>query len=210
MGNKIITLPIMREHRPGIENDTIPSHRSINGESDNSLTLKQFQCGLELLQEAAREHLPDDLLTDSGVVGASAENWGRYKQIVLRAIEIDGEPWLVGKDVATALRYENPTKAIRDHVEKEDKIMGVQNVTPSVKDSMGRNQYPTWINESGLYSLTFSSHLPDAKKFKRWVTSEVLPAIRKVEAAQNPVSTSFWTGQLCKRYNHALQQSLLL
>lgn len=74
MGNKIITLPIMGEHRPGMENDIIPTHRTINGEPDNSLTLKQFQCGLELLQEAASEYLPDDLLTDSGVVGASAEN----------------------------------------------------------------------------------------------------------------------------------------
>jgi len=86
---------------------------------------------------------------------------------------------MVGKDVATALGYENPTKAIRDHIDNDDKKMGVQNVTPSIKDIMGRDQYPTLINESGLYSLVLSSKLPGAKKFKRWVTHEVLPSIYK-------------------------------
>ena len=93
MGSKIITLPIMGEHRPGMENDTIPSRRSTNGEPDNSLTLKQFQCGLELLQEAASEYLPTNLLNDSGVVGASAENWGRYKQIVCGIFAADDDGW---------------------------------------------------------------------------------------------------------------------
>lgn len=97
----------------------------------------------------------------------------------IRTLTIDGEPWFVGKDVAERLGYENPTKSIRDHVDEEDKKMGVQNVTPSVTDSLGRIQYPTWINESGLYSLVLSSKLPTAKAFKRWVTSEVIPAIRK-------------------------------
>lgn len=97
----------------------------------------------------------------------------------IRVVELDGEPWLVGKDVALGLKYENPTKAIRDHVMAEDKIMGVQNVSPSITDTMGRLQYPTWINESGLYSLILSSKLPGAKRFKRWVTHEVLPALRK-------------------------------
>ena len=97
----------------------------------------------------------------------------------LRTVEIDGEPWFVGKDVATALGYADATKAVRDHVEKEDKIMGVQNGSPSIKDNFGRIQYPTWINESGLYSLILSSKLPSAKEFKHWVTSEVLPSIRK-------------------------------
>ena len=96
----------------------------------------------------------------------------------IRVIEHDGEPWFVGKDVAEILGYENPTKAIRDHVDDEDK-MGVQNVTPSIIDALGREQWPTWINESGLYSLVLRSNLPTARQFKRWVTSEVLPAIRK-------------------------------
>ena len=89
----------------------------------------------------------------------------------LRTLTIDGEPWFVGKDVAEALGYFNTSKAIRNHVSEEDK-MGVQNVTPSVTDSMGRTQYPVWINESGLYSLILSSKLPSAKDFKHWVTSE--------------------------------------
>ena len=97
----------------------------------------------------------------------------------VRTVVIDGEPYFVGKDVATALKYENPQKALRDHVDNEDKKMGERNVTPSIKDSLGRDQYPVFINESGLYSLVLSSKLPTAKKFKRWVTSEVLPAIRK-------------------------------
>lgn len=97
----------------------------------------------------------------------------------VRTVTIDGEPWFVGKDVAIALGYENASKSIRDHVDKEDKKVGVQNVTPSVKDSLGRIQYPTWINESGVYALIFSSRLPSARRFKRWVTSEVIPSIRK-------------------------------
>ena len=90
----------------------------------------------------------------------------------IRTVEIDGEPWLVGKDVALALGYKNPQEAIRDHVDTEDK--GVSEIlTPG-----GRQKLPI-INESGLYSLVLSSKLPSAKKFKRWVTSEVLPSIRK-------------------------------
>lgn len=94
----------------------------------------------------------------------------------VRVVEMDGEPWLVGKDVAAALGYANPRKALDDHVDPEDKQKG-DGVT--IRDSIGREQHPTVINESGLYSLVLSSKLPTAKKFKHWVTSEVLPAIRK-------------------------------
>jgi hypothetical protein len=80
----------------------------------------------------------------------------------VRVIEREGEPWFVGKDVAEVLGYENPTKAIRDHVDAADKLMGVQNVTPSIKDALGRDQFPTWINESGLYCLIIASKLPNA------------------------------------------------
>lgn len=97
----------------------------------------------------------------------------------VRVVTIDKEPWFVGKDVAMALGYENPRKALRDHVDNEDKKMGERNVTPSIKDSLGREQYPVLINESGVYVLIFGSKLPTAKKFKHWVTSEVLPDIRK-------------------------------
>lgn len=89
----------------------------------------------------------------------------------VRTTVIDGEPWLVGKDVAVALGYTNPQKAIRDHVDTEDTTV---NESFTVNGTKG-----VLINESGLYSLVLSSKLPTAKKFKRWVTSEVLPAIRK-------------------------------
>ena len=91
----------------------------------------------------------------------------------IRTIEKDGEPWFVGKDVAAALGYERPTKAILDHVDDEDK-----DEVP-IQDSIGRSQNTPIINESGLYSLVLSSKLPGAKQFKRWITSEVIPSIRK-------------------------------
>ena len=97
----------------------------------------------------------------------------------MRTVIKDGEPWFVGKDVAEILGYEKPTKAISDHVDEEDKKMGPRNGAPSIIDTLGRKQYPVFINESGLYSLILSSKLPGAKRFKHWVTSEVLPAIRK-------------------------------
>lgn len=90
----------------------------------------------------------------------------------VRTMEINGEPYFVGKDVAEILGYANTSKALIDHVDDEDKL---NNETLS---SLG--QRGGWlINESGLYSLILSSKLPTAKKFKRWVTSEILPAIRK-------------------------------
>ena len=98
----------------------------------------------------------------------------------VRTVEIDGTPWLVGKDVAVALGYKNPGKAIIAHVDDEDKRL---EMLPQGTDSQNGNLSPTsktaLINESGLYSLVLSSKLPKAKAFKRWVTSEVLPALRK-------------------------------
>ena len=92
----------------------------------------------------------------------------------IRTVAIDGEVWFVGKDVAEILGYSNTRKALADHVDEEDKMDGV-----TIRDSIGREQKPVCINESGLYSLILSSKMPNAKKFKRWVTSEVLPSIRK-------------------------------
>ncbi len=103
----------------------------------------------------------------------------------LRTVEIKGEPWFVGKDVAEALGYTNPQKAIRDHIDEMDKKMGERNVTPCITDNVGRQQYPTFINESGMYALIFGSKLESAKQFKHWVTSEVLPSIRKHGAYMN-------------------------
>ena len=90
----------------------------------------------------------------------------------IRTITIDGEPWFVGKDVAEVLGYSNPRDALSKHVDAEDK--GVANC-----DTLGGTQEMTIINESGLYSLIISSKLPSAKAFKRWVTADILPAIRK-------------------------------
>lgn len=91
----------------------------------------------------------------------------------VRTVEIDGTPWLVGKDVATALGYAKPQNAISRHVDPED-----QKVAP-IQGTPGGEQEMLIINESGLYSLILSSKMPKAKAFKRWVTSEVLPAIRE-------------------------------
>ena len=90
----------------------------------------------------------------------------------VRALEVDGTPWFVGKDVAEILGYQNPSEALSDHVDDEDKL------NSKTLSSLG--QRGGWlINESGPYSLVLSSKLPGAKAFKRWVTSEVLPSIRK-------------------------------
>lgn len=90
----------------------------------------------------------------------------------IRALSIDGEPWFVGRDIAERLGYTNPQKAIRDHVDTEDK--GVNEM-----DTPGGRQQILIINESGLYSLVLSSKLPSAKAFKRWITHDVIPTIRK-------------------------------
>ena len=91
----------------------------------------------------------------------------------VRSLLINSEPWFVGKDVADVLGYKNQNDALSKHVDGEDKD------TIAIRDSIGRNRNTPIINESGLYSLVLSSKLPSAKKFKRWVTSEVLPALRK-------------------------------
>lgn len=90
----------------------------------------------------------------------------------IRTTEQNGEPWFVAKDIAERLGYSNPNEAIQDHVDEEDKL------NSKTLSSLG--QRGGWlINESGLYSLVLSSKLPNAKKFKRWVTSDVLPSIRR-------------------------------
>lgn len=96
------------------------------------------------------------------------ERFGR-----VRGIEIDGESWLVGKDVAERLGYSNPRDALAKHVEPEDKN------TVAFRDGTSGNPNVTIINESGLYSLVLSSKLPEAKAFRHWVTHDVLPALRK-------------------------------
>lgn len=111
----------------------------------------------------------------------------------LRTVEINGTPWLVGKDVAIALGYKNPQRAIRDHVDTEDQGV-TKTVTPSGEQEM------LIINESGLYSLILSSKMPKAKAFKHWVTSEVLPTIHKTGAYE-----SFQAKQHIEQLNAAIQ-----
>lgn len=97
----------------------------------------------------------------------------------VRVVERDGEPWFVAKDVAERLGYANPNEAIQDHVDEEDKL------NSKTLSSLG--QRGGWlINESGLYSLVLSSKLPNAKQFKRWVTHDVIPAVRKHGAYLTP------------------------
>lgn len=96
-----------------------------------------------------------------------------FEGIEIRTVMRNNTPYFIGKDVAEGLGYKRPTKAIADHIDDEDK-----DEVP-IQDSIGRSQMTPIINESGLYSLILKSNLDTAKRFKRWVTSEVLPSIRK-------------------------------
>ena len=98
----------------------------------------------------------------------------------IRTVEVNGEPWLVGKDVALALGYKDTVNALKAHVDEEDKKGGWRITTPSGVQEM------TIINESGLHAMVLSSKLPTAKKFRRWVTAEVLPSIRRHGAYMTP------------------------
>ncbi|HHO1840388.1 TPA: BRO family protein [Staphylococcus aureus] len=102
-----------------------------------------------------------------------------FEELPVRTLEVDGEPYFIGKDVADILGYANGRDALSKHVDAEDKL-------PSQIATAGQNRNITIINESGLYSLIFSSKLENAKRFKRWVTSEVLPTLRKTGAYQVP------------------------
>ena len=97
----------------------------------------------------------------------------------IRTVEQDGGIWFVGKDVAEALGYSNPSNAVISHVDDEDKLR------TQIKYA-GQNREVSIINESGLYSLVLSSKLPSAKAFKRWITSEVIPSIRKTGSYNKP------------------------
>lgn len=105
-----------------------------------------------------------------------------FRENEVRTLLIDDEPYFVGKDVATVLGYVKPRNAIATHVDEDDK-----KVAP-IQGDVGGTQEMTIINESGLYSLVLSSKLPQAKEFKRWVTKEVLPTIRKTGGYQVPTN----------------------
>lgn len=125
----------------------------------------------------------------------------------VRAVEINGEGWLVGKDVTEALGYVNTTDALTKHVDQEDKqlIQRSQFATLEIP-----NRGLMVINESGFYSLILRSDMPNAKKFKRWVTSEVLPQIRKtgVYSPNNQLALSEFKGQVITLVNDIVSEKI--
>lgn len=121
----------------------------------------------------------------------------------IRTVTIDNEPWLVGKDVAEALGYKNTKDAISSHVDVDDKRIIQRSDIATLENHLPKSAFPynftsaeipnrglTVINESGLYALIFGSKLESAKRFKHWVTSEVLPTIRKTGGYRKPMSTA--------------------
>ena len=119
----------------------------------------------------------------------------------MRMMTIDGEPWFVGKDVAEALGYSNTKDAVITHVSEEDKRIIQRSEIATIENHLPKDVFPvnfvradipnrglTFINESGLYALIFGSKLESAREFKHWVTSEVLPSIRKTGGYQKPLS----------------------
>ncbi len=112
----------------------------------------------------------------------------------IRTMNIDGQPYFVGKDIAEILGYADPQKAMKMHIDDEDKL------TRQIVVS-GQNRNVTVINESGVYSLILSSKLPKAKEFKRWVTSEVLPSIRK---------TGGYNSQVSEEYNQKRLEAMMM
>ncbi|UXR79840.1 phage antirepressor [Staphylococcus sp. IVB6218] len=132
-----------------------------------------------------------------------------FEELPVRTLTVDEEPYFVGKDVAKILGYSNTRDALYRHVDVEDKDV--------VKlDTLGGKQSQTVINESGLYSLIFSSKLESAKRFKRWVTSEVLPAIRKhgIYATDNVIEQTLkdpdYIITVLTEYKKEKEQNLLL
>ena len=104
----------------------------------------------------------------------------------IRSLMLDDEVWFIGKDITMALGYSNDRKALQDNVDAEDRRLIQKSLCGTLEIP---NRGVTAINESGLYSLVLRSKLPNAKKFKKWVTSEVLPSIRKTGSYQKPLST---------------------
>jgi len=125
----------------------------------------------------------------------------------VRAVSVNDEPWFVGRDVAEILGYSNPSKAILNRVDSEDKTFLMMDIADSQNGNVPIGQTKTAIiNESGLYSLILSSKLPKAKEFKRWVTAEVLPTIRKTGGYVNDTEqfVESYFGQLDPSQKHAL------
>lgn len=121
----------------------------------------------------------------------------------IRTVTIDNEPWFVGKDVAEALGYKDTSDALKKHVSEDDKRILKPGEMPTLKMS---NYGAYIINESGIYALIFGSKLESAKRFKRWVTSEVLPAIRRTGAYNLPQTTDGKIALLAQGYTEMFQK----
>lgn len=137
----------------------------------------------------AKQKIDKDITASDDAMENSLQIFSNEEFGSIRTVTIDGEPWFVGKDVAVALGYKNTNDALNSHIDSDDKLinsMGSEDATSYILDVKGRKQYPVFINESGLYSLILASKLPSAKKFKRWVTAEVIPSIRKHGAYMTP------------------------
>jgi len=165
--------------------DVMARHKSTAlCEQIHSISVKRLGNYMGHISDAEQELVNKALMVSLGLEkkgeqmkGLQIFNNEEFGQI--RTVTIDNEPWFVGKDVAAALGYKNTRVALQDNVDDEDK--GVTKVTTS-----GGDQDAVVINESGLYSLVFGSKLESAKRFKHWVTSEVLPSIRKTGSYQKP------------------------
>lgn len=120
----------------------------------------------------------------------------------IRTVEIDNEVWFVGKDIAAALKYSNPSKAVIDHVDEEDK----RTVTTPYSQNGNTVGKLNFINESGVYALVFNSKLPKAKEFKKWVTHEVLPSIRKTGGYRIPHTVGGQIQLLAQGYTELAQE----
>lgn len=138
---------------------------------------------------------------------------------------IDNEPWLVGKDVASALGFKNTKDALKNHVDSDDKRLIQRSDLATIENHLPKDVFPinfvqaipnrglTFINESGVYSLIFGSKLPNAKKFKHWVTSEVLPTLRKTDYENAKNYLESWSPEVntslkIKEYNSQLAMNL--
>lgn len=137
-----------------------------------------------------------------------------FEELPVRTLTVDEEPYFVGKDVAQILGYSNSSKAVMVHVDEEDKLTSM---IPHSRNGNLSQSKTTLINESGLYSLIFSSKLESARRFKRWVTSEVLPQLRRTgtysvnptiqELANNPELVKMLVEQIARLNDSTTNQS---
>lgn len=182
--------PLEIEANEHSDNTSIPLAKANSYIAKEPILMEEVKQELEEHEEIKEEETMDEMKIFSN------EEFGDIRTTI-----IDDEVWFVGKDVAEALKYENARDALSKHVEAEDK--GVAKC-----DTLGGKQNMTIINESGVYALIFGSKLESAKRFKHWVTSEVLPSIRKTGGYQQtpPLTTAGQIQLIAKGYVELEQQ----